>query len=195
MAKKGGEEKIQYVPRENPAQYLEYGKMRTMPRRKIPKWKPLVDESMPEEYRQNARQLQNRLAEIGFANPFDACEQDAEGNIKLKPINQIPAGTKNLIREIINTPNGPIIKFHNPLPALNTLAKTLGMQAKRIEIVEQKKIEEKEDEELQRLIDEHNKKNRTRKIQERNNRSRHRGRHRTRRCLIPHKTPNMTSDT
>ena len=127
-----------------------------MPRRRPTKWSPLVDESLPEAYRENARQLQNRLAELGFANPINAFIQQPDGKLKLKPLNKIPKDTLNLIREIVDTPQGQIIKFNNPVPALNILARTLGMQTKRIEIVEKRKIELEEDEEIQRLLAKYN---------------------------------------
>ena len=127
-----------------------------MPRRKMPKWVPLVDEAMPEDYRHNAKQLQNRLAEIGFANPADACDQDDEGNLNLKPLNRMPSGTRALIKEIIITPEKQIVKFNNPIAALNTLAKTLGLQQKKHEIAEHKKTIAQADDYVMRKLIEHN---------------------------------------
>ena len=136
-----------------------------MPRRKQPKWTPLIDESLPDEYRHNAKQLQNRLAEIGFANPIDAFIQQPDGKLKLKPLNKIPKETLTLIREIVDTPQGQIIKFNNPIPALNTLAKTLGLQEKRI-VVEDNRKKYEAAETIQKQIAEHNERIEMAKLEE-----------------------------
>lgn len=78
------------------------------------------------------------VAKVAYTNLSDVATWDAEGNITLKPIDEIPPHALAALNEINQTrgPNGTTtkLKLEGKLAALNTLMKHLGMFTQKIQM-------------------------------------------------------------
>lgn len=71
--------------------------------------------------------LVTKLAAIADADIFEFCEYDKKGRLVLKPSAALPRELRVLVKKIVSTKSGPRIELHDPLRAIEILAKVASI--------------------------------------------------------------------